>query len=179
MKKLDLGCGNSKRNGFIGLDSLPLPAVDVVHDMNVFPYPFADNEIDEIWMDQVLEHLKEPMKVMEEIHRICRNGAKVTIGVPYFRSFYAVIDPTHRNLFGVSWFSYFNPDHEFFKKYCYTSAQFAVERIEFDREFTKCRLGRLHNFMIRFAEKRPEYYEARFSHLYPLNSLTFYLSVVK
>ena len=52
MKKLDLGCGRSKKAGFIGLDCLVLPGVDIVHDLTKFPYPFEDGLIDEIWMDQ-------------------------------------------------------------------------------------------------------------------------------
>lgn len=38
--KIDIGCGNSKRSGYIGLDCLKLPDVDIVHDLNTFPYPF-------------------------------------------------------------------------------------------------------------------------------------------
>jgi len=33
--------------------------------------------------------------------------------------------------------------------------------------------------MVKLAEKRPYSYEVRLSHLYPLNSLTFYLTVIK
>jgi predicted SAM-dependent methyltransferase len=88
MIKLDLGCGASKKEGYIGVDSLKLPGVDIVHDLTFFPYPFSDNEIDEIIMDNVLEHLPQPLKVVEEIYRICKNNAQVTIAVPYFRSYY-------------------------------------------------------------------------------------------
>jgi predicted SAM-dependent methyltransferase len=158
---------------------LALPSVDLVHDLNQFPYPFESNEIDEIWMDQVLEHLENPLKVMEEIHRICKRGAKVTIGVPYFRSSYAIIDPTHRNFFGVQWFSYFDPSHQFHEKYRYSHAKFGIQRIEFDREFKKVRPNFIHRTMIRIAEKWPISYEMRLSHLYPLNSLTFFLTVIK
>ena len=179
MKKLDLGCGTSKQFGYIGLDSLRLPGVDIIHDLNVFPYPFADGEIAEVWMDQVLEHVAEPMRVMEEIYRICENGARVTIGVPYFRSFYAIIDPTHRNYFGAAWFNYFDPDHDFSKKYCYTSAKFKVDRVEFDREFKKSGIRFIHRLMILLAEKKPDFYEAKLSHFFPLNSITYYLTVSK
>lgn len=179
MKKLDLGCGTSKRNGYIGVDSLNLPNVDIIHDLNSFPYPFADEEIDEIWMDQVLEHLSDPMRAMEEVYRICRNGAIVQIGVPYFRSVYSVIDPTHKNFFSASWFNYFDPSHPFSTKYCYTSAKFKVNKIEFDREFKESVMGFIHRSIVKFAEAKTAFYEYRLSHLYPLNSLTFYLEIVK
>ena len=179
VKKLDIGCGISKREGYTGVDILDLPGVDIKHDLNKFPYPFKDNEIDEVWMDQLLEHLNEPMKAMEEIYRICKSGAMVYVGVPYFRSFYAVIDPTHKNFIGVYWFDYFDPDTDINKKYRYTEAKFKVEKIEFDREYRNTRVKLLHRLMIKIANRKPKPYEERLSHLYPLNSLTFYLKVIK
>ncbi len=179
MKKVDFGCGTSKRKGFIGVDILPLPGVDIVHDLNKFPFPFREDEIDFVWMDQILEHVDKPLKVVEEIYRVCKSGARYYVGVPYFRSYYATIDPTHKNFFGVNWFNYFNPNHNFCKKYQYSHARFRVDRIEFDREWRGVKRSFLKSKIIKFAEKHPDLYESRFSHLYPLDSLTFYLTSVK
>jgi predicted SAM-dependent methyltransferase len=176
--RIDIGCGNSKKVGFTGIDIIPLDGVDIVHDLNHFPYPIENNLVGEILMDNVLEHLDKPMLVMDELYRICRNDAKITIAVPYFRSFYAIIDPTHRNFFGVNWFNYFDPSHPFHKRYQYSKAQFKLEKLEFDREF-KIKMSFLHKVLVKFAEKHPYFYEARLSHLFPLNSLTFYLKAVK
>ena len=177
--KLDIGCGASKKEGFIGVDILQLNGVDIVHDLTAFPYPFENNSVDEIWMDQVLEHLPNPLKVVEELYRICKTNAKVTIGVPYFRSFYSVIDPTHVNFFGVYWFDYFDQSNAFAKKYKYCDVNFQINKIEFDREFKTEKIGFLKKKLIRFAETKPHTYEARLSHLLPLNSLTFHLEVIK
>jgi predicted SAM-dependent methyltransferase len=174
--KIDIGCGALKKEGFIGIDILELPEVDIVHDLNVFPYPIRENEVTEIWMDQVLEHLNDPLKVIEELYRICQNEASITICVPYFRSFYATIDPTHKNFFGISWFRYFDPDHYFCKRYQYSKARFKITRIEFDREFKK---GLIHRGLVHFANRHPNLYESKISHLFPLNSLTFHLKVLK
>src|SRR4030042_1496987 len=133
--KLDIGCGISKKAGFLGVDIIPLNDVDIVHDLNQFPYPFENTTVSEIWMDNVLEHLEKPLLVLEEIYRISKNQAKITITVPYFRSFYACIDPTHRNFFCVEYFNYFDPTHSFCKKYQYSKARFKVKKIEFDREW--------------------------------------------
>jgi len=179
MKRIDFGCGNSKKEGYIGVDIIQLSGVDIVHNLDEFPYPFANNEIDEIWMDQVLEHLKEPLKAVEELYRICKNGAMIHIGVPYFRSFYSAIDPTHRNFFGVYWFCYFDPSHEFNRKYQYSAAKFAIENLEFDREWKRNKMGYFKRKLISYAERRPYTYEAKLSHLIPLNSLTFHLKVIK
>lgn len=175
--KINIGCGGQEKEGFIGIDILQFPGVDIVHDLNVFPYPFKDDEIDEIWMDQVLEHLSDPLKVVEELYRISKNDAAITIGVPYFRSFYATIDPTHKNFFGLNWFNYFDPNHYICQRYKYSEAQFNITKIEFDREFIKA--GFFHKKLVYFAQKHPMFYESKLSHLLPLNSLTFYLKVIK
>ena len=51
---LDFGCGNRKRPGSIGIDVNPRTDADVVHDLNVFPYPFADSSFDEVYADNVI-----------------------------------------------------------------------------------------------------------------------------
>lgn len=180
MKKLDLGCGSSKKEGYIGVDVLPLKGVDIVHSLIQFPYPFEDNSIDEIWMDNVLEHLPNPVRVVEELHRICKPNAKVTICVPYFRSLYAFIDPTHVNFFSVQWFNYFDPKHEFQQRYQYSKATFNIDKLTFDREAVERNtIGFFKKIILWGATKQPNFYERKISHLYPLNSLTFYLTVLK
>lgn len=179
MKKVDLGCGISKKEGFLGVDCLELAGVDIFHDLNVFPYPFPDDDVDEVWMDNVLEHLSEPLTAMEEVHRISKPGAKIKISVPYFRSRYAIIDPTHKNFFGVSWFDYFDPTSALHRQYKYTRATFRVDHIEFDREWKPRHLGKLQRFVVKLAERYPAFYEAKLSHLLPLSSLTYYLTVIK
>jgi predicted SAM-dependent methyltransferase len=57
MKTLDLGCGIHKFPGSVGLDVVPLDTVDVVHDLNAFPYPFEPNTFDAVRMTHVVEHL--------------------------------------------------------------------------------------------------------------------------
>lgn len=126
--KLDIGCGGSKKSGFVGVDILPLDGVDVVHNLNQFPYPFEDESVIEIWMDNVLEHLEKPLLVLEELHRISKNHANITIAVPYFRSHYACIDPTHCNFFSVEYFNYFDPVHVFCQKYQYSKARFSLNK---------------------------------------------------
>ena len=94
---LDLGCGNRKRPGAVGIDVNPRSAAEVVHDLNDFPYTFPDSEFDEIYVDNVLEHLDDVIKVLEEIHPTGNQGALQLLFVPYFRSRTASIDPTHRD----------------------------------------------------------------------------------
>lgn len=180
MKKVDFGCGASKKTGYIGVDILKLDGVDIVHNLTIFPYPFEDNSVDEIWLDNVLEHLPNPMKVVEELWRISKNNTKIIIAVPYFRGHYAFIDPTHVNFFGVNWFNYFDPRHIFQTKMQYSHARLNVDKFVFDREWVENNTcGFFHKKLINFANRHPNIYEPKLSHLLPLNSLTFYLTVIK
>lgn len=177
--KLDIGCGSSKKEGFQGVDQLALEGVDIIHNLNEYPYPFEENSVTEIWMDQVLEHMDSPFDCINELYRICRDGAKVTIGVPYFRSVYSAIDPTHKNHFTAEWFDYFDPDKDYFKKYSYSKSKFSIKSFEFDREWKVHGLKPIHKLMVYLGENKTRIYEHKLSHLYPLNSLTFYLEVKK
>lgn len=46
---------------------------------------------------------------MNEIHRVCCNGAIVDLNVPSLLGPYAAADPTHARLFNARTFSYFEP----------------------------------------------------------------------
>lgn len=98
---LDVGCGSAKLAGAVGLDISSDTDADVVHDLDVFPYPFDDDSFDQVLMQDVLEHLREPIKVIDELHRICRPGARIHLRTPHFSSLLAYSDPTHRHYFSA------------------------------------------------------------------------------
>lgn len=57
---LDLGCGQSKREGFLGVDKYPAPGVDIVHDLfTQYPWPFESGSVDEAHSSHNLEHLDD------------------------------------------------------------------------------------------------------------------------
>lgn len=101
MKILDLGCGpHAKKDGSIGLDKRPAPHVDVVHDLNKFPYPFPENEFEWIEMSHIIEHVDRPLNLMNEVHRIAKNGATVRIITPHYTSQLSYGDFEHFHHFG-------------------------------------------------------------------------------
>ena len=104
---LDLGCGGRKLLGARGVDSLALPDVDVVHDLSVFPWPFADASIYLVFANHFLEHADDVVKTLAEIHRILVSNGRLVLQVPYFRSVDAVTDPTHRHFFTARSLEYF------------------------------------------------------------------------
>lgn len=84
MKKLNVGCGEDYKEGYVNLDWSPLVKAEVVHDLNSLPYPLDDGSFDEIEAFHILEHLDKPFAVMKELHRILRPGGVLTIRVPHF-----------------------------------------------------------------------------------------------
>jgi SAM-dependent methyltransferase len=171
-KVLDLGCGTRKRSGAVGVDFNRTTDADVIHDLNVFPYPFEDESFDEVLLDNTLEHLDDVVRVVEEVHRICRRGGIVTIIVPYFRSVWACIDPTHKHFFTVGSLDYFYPDHPTSGRYRYSSVRFKAEQIVFNEALTSSWFKRL---ILKLANRWPRGYEYYLSHFYPLDDITFRL----
>jgi SAM-dependent methyltransferase len=106
MDVLDIGCGASKEPGAIGMDRLPLPNVDVLHDMDVFPYPFGDNSFDRVVMNNSIEHVDDPIRVLQELHRVARHGAIIHIETPHYSSCDYYTDPTHKHPFSSRTFDY-------------------------------------------------------------------------
>ncbi|MCX5663051.1 MAG: methyltransferase domain-containing protein [Planctomycetota bacterium] len=109
LRKLHLGCGTDILAGWVNVDCVALPGVDVVHDLNVLPLPFADASMEEIKCQDVLEHVKYP-PLLKECHRILAPGGKVHIRVPHFTSHANYIDPTHINRFAAKTFNFFVGD---------------------------------------------------------------------
>jgi SAM-dependent methyltransferase len=98
---LDVGCGSAKYPGAVGLDISPDTNADVVHDLDVFPYPLGDDAFDQVLMQDVIEHVRDPIRVVEELVRVCRPGARIQLRTPHFSSMLAYSDPTHLHHFGV------------------------------------------------------------------------------
>ncbi len=167
--KLHLGCGNQIKSDFVNLDSIKLPGVDVVHNLNKFPWPFKDNLFDHIVSISTLEHLDNLIKVMEEIHRISKNNAIIEIRVPHFASFGAFKDPTHRIFFSYYSFDYFTEGFDF---NFYTKARFKIVK-------RKIIYGSVFRLFQGIANIFPKIHEILLRKFLPVKDLYFKLEVVK
>jgi len=96
---LDFGCKNSKAKEAVGVDINPNSSADIVHDLDMAPYPFPDNHADLIYAKQILEHLNNPKILIQEAYRILKPGGKLIIEVPHFSNSYAYGDPDHKRQF--------------------------------------------------------------------------------
>ena len=130
MKILDIGCGNNKYTGptsstVIGMDIVSTPSVDLVHDMESFPYPFGPSSFDQVVMTHSLEHVSKEnqtnIKIIEEIYRILRPNGLLIVQVPLGHSFN--YDPTHKNPVPFWYWKYFS--NKFYLNY-YTHARFSL-----------------------------------------------------
>jgi len=144
------------------------------------PYPLTDSSFDDILLDNVLEHLSDVTTVMTELYRVASDGALITIVVPYFRSQWAAVDPTHRHAFTVDSMGYFDSTHEFFRLYRYAPVDFRVEAVRFNTGVEYAgRSAMVIGPLVRYANRHPQRYERWLSSVLPLDALTFELRVVK
>lgn len=116
---INIGCGKTRIPGSMGVDRVDIPGyVDVVHDLNVTPYPFEANFADEIHFYHVLEHLDNPVEKLEEIHRVLKPAGVLYMRVPHFSSNGAFTDITHKRPFSYFSFDIFEMGayHEYYSK---------------------------------------------------------------
>jgi len=109
--KLDMGCGSNKQEGYIGLDIRPLPNVEIVHDVELVPYPLPDECCIQILASHLVEHIcpKNFVDVMNEWWRLLKPNGQLLISAPYGRSFGFYQDPTHCNPCNEATWAYFDP----------------------------------------------------------------------
>jgi predicted SAM-dependent methyltransferase len=113
--RLDLACGQRKREGYFGVDLAPTDDADLVHDLMSFPWPFDDDSVEEAYSSHYVEHTYPVggpndglIAFMNELHRICRPDAKVQIIHPYALSTRAFQDPTHTRFIPETTWYYFS-----------------------------------------------------------------------
>src|SRR5947209_3908399 len=105
--RLNLGCGRKPREGFYGVDHLPLPGVDIVADLNEPLSLLPDDSVAEVYSRHTLEHVQRFLELMGELHRVTRPGGRIDVTVPHFSNPYGYSDPTHVRFFGAYSFYYF------------------------------------------------------------------------
>lgn len=108
--QLNLGCGRSPLPGWVNVDLVKLPGIDVVADLDACrttPLPFADGSASTLRMIHVLEHINDTLGLMQELHRVAEPGASLQVQCPYGSSDDAYEDPTHKQRFFMNSFVFF------------------------------------------------------------------------
>lgn len=117
LKRLNLGSGLNKFDGYLNVDSSELTKPDMVVDLNTTPWPWKDNEFGHVIAKDILEHLgnneNDFVDILKEMHRVSDNGAVWEIQVPHWRCDVALDDPTHKRLITLGTFMLFNQKQNF------------------------------------------------------------------
>lgn len=110
--KLNLGCGNEHKEGYINIDVRNLPSVDIVRDI-LRGLPFSDGVVDSIYSENFLEHLPqaEVIWAMNEMWRVLKSGGTAEHLVPIAGSEQHWQDPTHLSHWTRETLTYFEQDN--------------------------------------------------------------------
>lgn len=81
------GAGGEIPPGFMNVDLVPFPGVDLV--ANLESLPFADGSVAAIQCDAVLEHVMNPAGSVAEMLRVLRPGGYLHVAVPFCHPFHA------------------------------------------------------------------------------------------
>lgn len=95
---LELGGGgqpiktrDSSRSDYVNMDAFDLPGVDIVHDAIVFPWPFQDNSVSNIFSSEFMEHISYHALpgLLKEAYRVLTPGGKFAFECPDFEGIIA------------------------------------------------------------------------------------------
>ena len=125
---LDVGCGTGRYLGFLkaeeihGVEISPAgvaqaqkdypQAIVTVADVVAAPIPYPDNHFDVVYCGEVIEHVEDPAKLIEELRRVCVVGGTVVVNTPYEDSI-----PADAHL----WFFYHQDMVDLFKSFTHRS----------------------------------------------------------
>ena len=94
---LNVGCGQQRMDGFVNVDFMPDDAVDVVCNLFEPNWPFADQSVGFVYMNNFLEHVPGTAwaTLWSELWRVSAEGARIMVISPHARSDRYLQDPTH------------------------------------------------------------------------------------
>lgn len=155
---LDLGCGRSKIKGAMGVDIEEYSNIDIICDLNKFPYPFKDKKFNVINCHDILEHLDDLTKIMKELYRILKNNGEIKISAPHFTNLWAFSDPTHKHFFGYRTFEF----------YCGMQDNYLDL---FKIKYRRITFGKFFKFLEIIFNKFPDIYESRFAFIFQASEI--------
>lgn len=114
--KVDLACGQKKKEGYKGIDQAKIEGVDIVHNLMEFPWPLEDNSVYEFNCSHYVEHIPIQLldgtyglnRFMEEVWRCLMPKGTISIQAPYYMSQECWQDPTHTRAITDRTFLYYH-----------------------------------------------------------------------
>jgi len=100
---IDIGCGDSKKTGYIGVDIRKTKEVDVIADAQRLP--FRDGSFDYVYSSHLIEHFghQEVKYVLAEWVRVLKKGGVLEIRCPDLRAraFLFFLNPIMQNVINI------------------------------------------------------------------------------
>lgn len=116
MYKLNIGSGFLRYPGYLNIDIDPDCNPDYIVDLERDTLPFPDNSVTDVHIRHILEHLGNGFFwFLQELYRVCCDGAVIKIAVPHHRHDYFLNDPTHKRPITVDGLNLFSKK---FNNYC-------------------------------------------------------------
>jgi SAM-dependent methyltransferase len=117
--KINLGCGRQRKNGYHGVDLVQYvdkkgnEMVDTILDIEKQFLPDANNSVEEILADNVLEHLGDGfIHALNECHRVLKTDGRLVGIVPVAGSKEDFQDITHKRHFIEESFGYLTGENK-------------------------------------------------------------------
>lgn len=182
---IELGCGNSKPDGYIGIDIVNLDGVDIVANVEKGLGFIPDNSVDIISSRHFLEHVSNYELLIREIHRVLKPTGIHKAIVPHFSNPHYYSDYTHKNFFGLYSFDYFGSTSTQLKRKVpafYNDIQFDILKRDLNFKsqfFIRNILKRIPKFIFNQSNYWKELYEESFSYKFPCSEIYFEMRPVK
>lgn len=172
-QKLNMGSGDEYMEGFVNLDNNSQHKVDVLHDLNKFPYPFKDNSFEFIYASNILEHLDDVPAVMKELCRIAKPNAQIEVQVPHWSHFSTWRDVTHKRGFTTQSFDNFRDRPEYHNIGC------RIDILKVELETFRQGSIFLRKFINWLINRNHYWTEVLFSKFFSCSEVRFRLKVLK
>lgn len=118
--KLNLGCSDRFKPGYMNVDLVDCRTNTSVEFRQVDlsqPWPWPDSSVEEIVVDDIIEHLPDKILTMNEIHRVLIPGGLVHIFVPTTDGRGAWQDPTHVSYWNRNSFLYYTQNDPHYTRF--------------------------------------------------------------
>lgn len=112
--RLDIGCGpNKQAPDWVGIDKRSFSSVDIIHDLEIIPWPIPDECVLVSVASHLVEHINPAsggfIDFMDEVWRITKVDGEFAISCPHGSSQGYLQDPTHCNALNEVTWAYFDP----------------------------------------------------------------------
>lgn len=178
--KLNIGAGNSTQKiqefkNWVNLDILHFPNVDVIHNLNSYPWPFPDNAFKVVHASHIIEHL-DVDKALNEIVRIVKPGGFIQIRVPHHSSPFKRLSHTYEG-WNLETFS-----QHYREASAYSDLYLEQKQVKFiifsAKRYMEAKRGKVLNWFINLNWMK-RIYERFFSYILPSVEIHYLLKVHK